>query len=39
MITKYSEFSIMCTYKDSNEERLEMAEVIIPLKLLELIFL
>lgn len=29
----------MCTYKDSNEERLEMAEVTIPVKLLELIFL
>jgi len=29
----------MCTYKDSSEERLEMEEVIAPLKLLELIFL
>jgi len=29
----------MCTYKDSNEESLEMAEVIAPFKLQELIFL
>lgn len=29
----------MCTYKDSSDERLEMAEVNAPLKLLEFIFL